>query len=95
MSTRATAVNWRTTSPTRIARGDLYFLARFEILRQAFEIEDFQAREAERFRAFAGHKFERQDAHADQVAAVNALEAFGQHHADAEQDRALGGPVAR
>ena len=37
---------------------------------------------------------ERQDAHADEVAAVNALERFRDDGLDAEQARALGGPVA-
>ena len=38
---------------------------------------------------------ERQHAHADEVGAVDALVALGDHGADAEQQRALGGPVAR
>ena len=38
---------------------------------------------------------QRQHAHADQVGAVDALEAFGDHRLHAEQHGALGGPVAR
>ena len=43
----------------------------------------------------AGGQAQRQDAHADQVGAVDALEARGEHRADAEQALALGRPVAR
>jgi hypothetical protein len=39
-------------------------------------------------------ELQRQHAHADQVAAVDALEAARDHRLDAEQLRALGGPVA-
>ena len=39
-------------------------------------------------------ELQRQHAHADQVAAVDALEALGDHGLDAQQQRALGGPVA-
>ena len=37
---------------------------------------------------------QRQHAHADQIAAVDALEALGDDRFHAEQERALGGPVA-
>ena len=47
------------------------------------------------FSVSPGQKFQRQHAHADQIAAMDALEAFGEHGADAEQDRALRGPIAR
>ena len=40
-------------------------------------------------------KTQRQDAHADQVGAMDALEARGQHRAYAEQRHAFRGPVAR
>jgi len=43
----------------------------------------------------AGQELQRQDAHADEVGAVDALEAPGDHGADAEQQGALRGPVAR
>ena len=39
-------------------------------------------------------KLQGQNAHADQVAAVDALEARGQHGPDAQEESALGGPVA-
>jgi hypothetical protein len=40
-------------------------------------------------------ELQRQHAHAHQVAAVDALEAARHHGLDAQQLRALGGPVAR
>src|SRR5215467_6330127 len=40
-------------------------------------------------------KHERKHTHADQVRAVDALEALGDHCADAQEPCALGGPVAR
>ena len=52
------------------------------------------AGEAERGAVLAAEELERQDAHADQVAAVDALEALGQRGAHALQLRALGRPVA-
>src|SRR6478735_7879740 len=43
----------------------------------------------------AGRVLQRDDAHADEVGAVDALVALGDDGLDAEQARALGGPVAR
>ena len=57
--------------------------------------EDLFAGEAERCGGLAGRYWKRQDAHADEVGAVDALVAFGDDELDAEQARALGGPVAR
>ena len=45
--------------------------------------------------ALSGQELERHDAHADEVAAVDALEALRDHGAHAEQQRALRRPVAR
>ena len=42
-----------------------------------------------------GRQLQRQDAHADQVGAVDPLEAVGQHRTRAQERRTLGGPVAR
>ena len=39
-------------------------------------------------------ELQRQDAHADEIAAVDALVADGDHGAHAQQKRAFGGPVA-
>ena len=46
-------------------------------------------------RVFAGFEFQRKNAHAHQVAAVNAFVAFSNHGAHAEQTSAFRGPVAR
>ena len=40
-------------------------------------------------------KLEGQHSHTDEIRTVNAFEAFGDHGANTEQLRALGGPVAR
>src|SRR5713101_9954015 len=61
----------------------------------AFDVEDLVAGESERSAVFAEGEFEREDAHADEVAAMDALKAFGDDGADAEKERAFGGPVAR
>ena len=45
-------------------------------------------------RGLAVAELERQHAHADEVRTVDALEALGDHGADAEEQGALGGPVA-
>eukprot|EP00760_Papus_ankaliazontas_P031102 PhM_4_TR5182/c1_g1_i1/m.99095 len=47
-----------------------------------------------RRRGLSGHEAKRSDAHTDKVAAVDALERFGDDSLDAEHVRALGGPVA-
>ena len=65
-----------------------------EHILEAFDVEDLFAGEAEGFGGFALLELEREDAHADKIGAVNALVAFGDDEADAEQARTLGGPVA-
>ena len=55
--------------------------------------ESLGIRGDERLPRIAGFELQRQHAHADQVAAVNALEAAGDHRLDAQQLCALGGPV--
>ena len=62
---------------------------------QATDRDGLVALEAERLprRAFLEHQ--RQHAHADQIRAMDALEALRDHGADAEQTRALRRPVAR
>ena len=59
------------------------------------DVEGFPAREAQALRRIARLELKRQHAHADQVRAVDALEALGDDGPDAEQARPLGGPVAR
>ena len=49
----------------------------------------------ERFCGFPRQELQRENPHADQIRAVNALVAFGDRGAHAEQQWALGGPVAR
>src|SRR5713101_4880050 len=61
----------------------------------AFDIEHLVAGESERGAVFAGLELKRENAHTDEVAAMDALVAFGDDGADAEEKRALGGPVAR
>src|SRR5262249_29980874 len=55
----------------------------------------FVAAQAERLRVLAGAELQRQHAHADEVRAVDTLEAFGDDRLDAEQHRAFCRPVAR
>src|SRR5205085_8515112 len=57
--------------------------------------EGLPAGETERGARLPLPELERQDAHADEVAAVDPLEALGDHGADAEEHRPLRGPVAR
>ena len=49
----------------------------------------------ERGRRLARGELEREDAHPDEVRAMDALVALGQDHPDAEERRALGRPVTR
>src|SRR5205807_10119759 len=64
-------------------------------LAEAVDAELLPAAQPQRLPALAALELQRQDAHADQVGAVDALEALGDHRADAEQERALGRPVPR
>jgi len=57
--------------------------------------EHLLAGQPERLRALAVRELQRQHAHADEVGAMDALEALRDHRPDAEEARALGGPVAR
>src|ERR1700680_1050085 len=69
-----------------------------ELRRASVETDDFKsflARESEALRALTGLVLQWQYAHADQVGAVNAFEALGDHRRDAQEHGALGGPVAR
>ena len=69
-------------------------LARLYVIVQANDVECFTACNAKRFPALSFLELERQNAHADQVGAVNPLEAFGDDGFDAKQERAFGCPVA-
>src|SRR3546814_9949510 len=76
-----------------LRRGDRGGLRRAVL--QADDVEGLRAVEAERLRVLAVLELQREHAHADQVGAVDALEALGDHGLDAQQDRALGRPGAR
>src|SRR5215207_528391 len=58
-------------------------------------VEGLLAGQAERLDRLALRELEWQDAHPDQVGAVDPLEALGHHRADAEQRGSLRGPVPR
>src|SRR5690606_21745718 len=62
---------------------------------QAFDVEHLFAGQAQGLAALAGHELERQHAHTHQVAAMDALKALRDYGPHAQQERALGGPVAR
>ena len=55
----------------------------------------FFASQFQRLGALSREELQRQDAHADQVGAMNALVALRNHGLHAQQPRALGRPVAR
>src|SRR5712692_11894942 len=57
--------------------------------------EPLTTSQTERLRVLARSELERQYAHAHQVRPMDALEALGDHRAHTQQQRALGGPVAR
>jgi len=61
----------------------------------SLDVKNFVAGQAKGLAIFAGLEFERQDAHANQIAAVNPLVTFGQDGADAEEASSFGSPVAR
>ncbi len=69
-------------------------LARLEVVVQADEAVGLGAVEAEGLGGGAFLEAAGEDAHANEVAAVDAFEAFGDDGAHAQQARAFGGPVA-
>src|SRR5262245_10865656 len=76
--------------------GRLYseFLSQLESGRDASHIELLESRQTERLKILAGLELQRHDAHADQVAAVNAFKALRDRRFDAQEPRSLGRPVA-
>ena len=76
-----------------LAGGDFHSLTRLQGVIES-DLEGLGAVEVERLAAFAFPVLEWQDAHADQVRAVDTLEALGDDAADAEQVSPLGRPVA-
>jgi hypothetical protein len=64
-------------------------------LGSGIDVDELGAIQLQRLPGVAALELQRQHAHAHQVAAVDALEAARHHGLDAQQLRALGGPVAR
>src|SRR5438067_1449850 len=68
------------------ARGfDVELFARREAVLHARDVDRLEAGEAERLRVLACHELEREHAHADEVRAMDALEALRDHRAHAEE----------
>src|SRR6185436_14824347 len=61
----------------------------------AEDLDRLVAGDAERLRRVAARELQRQHAHADEVGAVDALEAARDHNLYSEEHGALRGPVAR
>ncbi len=62
---------------------------------RADQLEGLASTQGQRSGGFAGFELQRQHAHVDQVAAMDALEALGDDRLHAEEHRPLRGPVAR
>src|SRR6478609_388700 len=76
-------------------RGDLEGLRRGALVQggDALNGEGFRAGQPQAGGVLSGRVLQRQDAHADQVVAVDALVAFGDDSLDTQQGGTLGGPV--
>ena len=72
-----------------------HVLLRHQLAIDTIDVEGFAAVQPQRADAVAILELQRQHAHADQVRAVDALEAAGDDRPDSEQHGALGRPVAR
>ena len=72
---------------------DIEHLARCQTISNASDSEGEIAVETESLPVLSFHELQRQNAHADQIAAVNALEAFGNDGFNTEQRCSLGRPV--
>src|SRR5215470_10336204 len=79
----------------RAAYDQLDILLRLDPAAEPGDVEGFRAVEVERLRADAFFELQRQHAHSDQVAAVNALEALGDDRSHAQQSRPFRRPIAR
>src|SRR4051812_21891496 len=73
-----------------VARLDL---ERLGAVLEGVEVERLLARQTQRLGVLAVRELQRQDPHADQVGAMDALVALGDHELDALQVRPLGRPV--
>src|SRR5215216_3401465 len=80
--------------PSWPRRFDLHPLPRCDLL-QAENIKGLLAGQTKRGRVLTRQELQWQDAHANQVGAVDALETLDQDRLHSEQQRSLGGPVAR
>ena len=60
----------------------------------AFDIEDLVTGQAQGLFVRAREKFQRENAHANEIAAMDALVAFGENGADSEESRTFRGPIA-
>src|ERR1700676_262969 len=80
--------------PAVVGRGDdLDHLGRSLV--QTHDFEALPARQPETLHALSVLVLQRQHTHADQIRAVNALEALGDDRLYAEKHRALGRPIPR
>src|SRR5438270_13771578 len=74
-------------------RLDVDLLQRLD-LSQAVDRVAFSSAQAQRLRALARCELEREEAHPDQVRAMDALEALRDHRTHTKEERALRRPVA-
>ena len=73
--------------------GDFDVLARFDLIIDV-NIENFRSRKVEGFGGLASLITQWQNAHADEIAAMDSLKGFSNDGLDAEQKRTFGSPVA-
>src|ERR1700693_484060 len=66
----------------------------FDTIADSGDLEDFFARQLERFGVLSREKLQRQNSHANQIRAMNALITLSDDRETAEQARAFGCPVA-
>src|SRR5215831_6255761 len=69
--------------------------ARREALRDTDQLAGLAARQPQRSNVLAALELQRQHAHVHEIASVNALEGLADDRFDSQEQRALGGPVAR
>ena len=80
--------------PVFAGDGEGDILTGLDAVAEAGDVVGFGAVEVERLRADAFGELEREDAHADEVGAVDAFEALGDDGFDSEETGAFGCPVA-
>ena len=77
------------------SRGYRRFLRCRQPFRHARNRITLNSRQSQRVASLARHELQRKHAHADQIRAMDALEALRNHGANAQQQNAFRGPVAR